>query len=134
MIHYRLTSAIVGIVIAFIILYLIRRDHMQPRYALWWLMTSASVVVLGVWPQLIDIIGHKLGIHYPPVLLIIIAIGFVLIKMLKMDIDRSQRERRLRRLTQRLAILEGERWQSNEQQKGCSRGSSQDLDKQVDER
>ena len=105
---------------------------MQPRYALWWLITGASIVVLGFWPQLIDIIGHKLGIHYPPVLLIIIGIGFILIKMLKMDIDRSQRERRLRRLTQRLAILEGERWQGNEQHekdKGCTCGSSQDVDK-----
>ena len=132
MIHYRLTSAIVGAVIAFIILYLIRRDHLQPRYALWWLMTGASIVVLGVWPQLIDIVGHKLGIHYPPVLLIIIGMGFILIKMLKMDIDRTQRERRLRRLTQRLAILEGERWQGNgqhEKDKGCSCGSSQDVDK-----
>lgn len=111
MIHYRWTSAIVGVAIAFVILYLIRRDHLQPRYALWWLVTSSVVVILGFWPQLIDIIGHKLGIHYPPVLLIIVGIGFILIKMLKMDIDRSQRERRLRRLTQRLAILEGDRWQ-----------------------
>ena len=115
MIHYRLTSAAIGVVIAVVILYLIRRDHLQPRYATWWLMTSAAVVVLGFWPHLIDMIGHTLGVHYPPILLIIIGIGFILIKMLKMDIDRSQRERRLRRLTQRLAILEGERVRDNEQ-------------------
>ncbi|MGH8042594.1 MAG: DUF2304 domain-containing protein, partial [Rudaea sp.] len=48
------------------------------------------------------------GIHYPPVLPIILGIGMILVRMLKMDIDRSRSERQLRRLTQKLAILEQE--------------------------
>jgi hypothetical protein len=42
------------------------------------------------------------------VLPIIVGIGMILIRMLKMDIDRSRSERQLRRLTQKLAILEQE--------------------------
>ena len=108
MISHRLTSSIIAVVIALVILYLIRRDHLQPRYAPWWFLTATGIIIFGTMPQLIDVIGHKLGAHYPPVLLVVIAICLILLKMLRMDIDRSQRERQLRRLAQRLAILEGE--------------------------
>lgn len=107
MIQYRTTSALVAVSIAAIIISLIRRDSLQPRFALWWLSTAGAVVLFGFFPNLIDYIGHRVGVHYPPILLIVLAIGFILIKLLKMDIDRSSRERRLRRLAQRLAILEG---------------------------
>jgi len=49
-----------------------------------------------------------LGIHYPPTLLIVIGMGLILIKMLTMDLKRSEQERKIRALTQRLAILESE--------------------------
>jgi hypothetical protein len=36
-----------------------------------------------------------------------LSVGFVLVKILAMDLERSLQERKIRRLTQRLAILEG---------------------------
>ena len=39
---------------------------------------------------------------------IVVGLSLVLIRMLKLDIDRSQQERQIRRLTQKLAILEQE--------------------------
>ena len=108
MISHRLTSATIAIIISIGILYLIRRDHLQPRYAPWWFLTATGIIIFGMMPQLIDAIGHKLGVHYPPTILVIIAICLILLKILRMDIDRSQRERQLRRLAQRVAILEGE--------------------------
>jgi hypothetical protein len=42
------------------------------------------------------------------VLPIIIGLSLVLIRLLKLDVDRSKQERRIRRLTQKLAILEQE--------------------------
>lgn len=37
-----------------------------------------------------------------------IGLSLVLLRLLKLDIDRSKQERRIRRLTQKLAILEQE--------------------------
>jgi sensor domain CHASE-containing protein len=56
----------------------------------------------------IDWLGSVTGIYYPPILPIIIGIGMILIRLLKMDVDRSRSERQIRRLTQKLAILEQE--------------------------
>lgn len=116
MINYHWTSAGLGLLGAATILYLIRRDHLQPRYALWWILVAGGVALFGMAPKLIDIIGRALGVSYPPILLIIIGLVSILIKMLKMDIDRSQREAKLRRLTQRLAILEGEIYRENKKE------------------
>jgi hypothetical protein len=56
-----------------------------------------------------------LGVHYPPTLLIVIGMGLILIKMLTMDLKRSEQERKIRALTQRLAILESEMYPRSDQ-------------------
>jgi hypothetical protein len=104
----QLTSAAIGILLAGSILYLVRRDHMHGSYALWWLAIAAAILLLGVFPPVIDWLGSVTGISYPPVLPIIVGIGMILIRMLRTDIDRSRQERQLRRLAQKLAILEQE--------------------------
>jgi len=104
----QITAGVIGVLLAGAILYLVRRDHLHGSYALWWLAIAAVILLLGVFPPVIDWLGRATGIYYPPVLPIIVGIGMILIRMLKMDIDRSQQERQLRRLTQKLAILEQE--------------------------
>jgi hypothetical protein len=104
----QITSAVIGVLLAGAILYLVRRDHLHGSYALWWLAVAAAILVLGVFPPAIDWLGRVTGISYPPVLPIIVGIGMILIRMLRTDIDRSRQERQLRRLAQKLAILEQE--------------------------
>lgn len=104
----QITSAILGVVIAGAILFLVRRDHLHGPYALWWLGIAAATFVLGVFPKVVAWLGHETGIVYAPVLPIIIAVALIMIRMLKLDIDRSRQERQMRRLTQKLAILERE--------------------------
>ncbi len=104
----QITAGLIGVLLAGAILYLVRRDHLHGSYALWWLAIAAVILLLGAFPPVIDWLGGVTGIYYPPILPIIVGIGMILIRMLKMDIDRSQQERQLRRLTQKLAILEQE--------------------------
>lgn len=104
----QLTSFGIGIGIALAILVLVRKNHLMVSHAVWWLAVAAASMVFGAYPRLIDWIGGVLGIHYPPTLLIVIGMGLILIKMLTMDLKRSEQERKIRALTQRLAILESE--------------------------
>jgi hypothetical protein len=106
--NYQLISAAIGIGIAMVIFYLIRRDHLHSRHAFWWLLTAIAIAVLGIFPQLIDEIAVYIDVSYPPTLLLVIGLGLVLLKVLSIDIHQSQQERRLRRTVQRLALLEEE--------------------------
>jgi hypothetical protein len=98
----------IGLAIAFTILWLVRRDLIHTRYSIWWLVVAGASALFGGFPALVDGVASKLGVTYPPILLVIVGMGLLLIKMLTMDVERSDQERRLRILTQRLAILEGE--------------------------
>ena len=104
----QITAAVIGIALAGTILLLVRRTHLHGSYALWWFAVAGAILVLGIFPPAIDWLGHVTGIHYPPVLPIVIGIGMILVRLLTMDISRSRNERQLRRLTQKLAILEQE--------------------------
>lgn len=104
----QITAAVLGIGLTAAILFLVRRDHMHGPYALWWFAVAAATFVLGVFPHVVVWLGDLTGIFYAPVLPIIVGLSLVLIRLLKLDVDRSRQERRMRRLTQKLAILEQE--------------------------
>ena len=106
MIPYQVTSTFIGALIAGCILYLVRRDHMHGPYAIWWLCVAVAVILLGFFPSLIDRLAALLGVNYPPILAIVLGLGLLMIKMLTMDLAHSRQERNIRRLTQRVALLE----------------------------
>lgn len=99
-------SAIIGLGLAGTILYLVRRDHLHGPYALWWLLVAGAALVMGAFPGVIDWLGRITHVYYPPALPIIIGLSLVLVRLLKFDIDRSRQERRMRRLVQKVAMLE----------------------------
>lgn len=103
---YNIVTASLGVATASIIIVLIRKDKLSVNYSLWWGLLSAALVVFGAVPQLIDWIGIMMGVHYPPILVVIIAICLIFIKLLLMDIHRSTHEQQIRILTQRLALHE----------------------------
>lgn len=103
---YQLTSLVIGLGLAVAILMLVRRAHLHGPHAFWWLGHAIIIIVLGTWPQLIDLIAPYLGVSYPPIVVVILGLALVLVKMMSMDLERSIQEQRLRRLAQRLALLE----------------------------
>ena len=105
---YLFFTSFVGLFIAFFIIWLIRKDHLHVKYAFSWIIVGAFSAVIGFSPSIIDELAYKIDISYPPILAIIIAFTFLLIKILTIDIERSRQERNLLRLTQRIGILEAE--------------------------
>ncbi len=109
MIDYRLTTAVIAMLLGTCLLWLVRRHHLHGPYAVWWIAVALAIGILGVFPALGDAVAQLLGVTYSPILVVVLGLGAILLKMLLMDIDRTRHERSLRRLTQRLAILEATR-------------------------
>ena len=106
--------------IALVILFLIRRDILHVKRSLWWIGIAALIVIMGVFPFQIAQLGVVLGVNYPPILILTVGMGFILIKILSMDLERSRQERMLRRLTQKIAMLEGIQQETKGNKKGIS--------------
>lgn len=103
---YHLTVLVIGFGLAYGILYLVRRDHLYIRQGVFWIAIALLSLGLAIWPYLIDTLGGALGIAYPPTLLFLVAIVVLVIKALLGDIALTKVRRDLRRLNQRIALLE----------------------------
>lgn len=101
-----LTTAFLGLGLALLILVLMRRDHLQARHGVFWVSVAVIAGVLGAWPTLIDRLAVAVGISYSPALLLLLASIVLLVKALAADIQLTRIERQVRRLNQRLALVE----------------------------
>lgn len=124
MMSYTMTTMVIGLLIAAMILWLVRRDHLHGPYAVWWIGIALTVSLLGLFPRLFDLIAGRLGISYPPMLAVVLGFGLLLIKILTMDLERSRQERQIRRLAQQIAMLEARRPSAESVATSQSPGSS----------
>ncbi|MBK6744382.1 MAG: DUF2304 domain-containing protein [Hydrogenophilales bacterium] len=108
MTDYYIVAAALGLGLAAVILFLVRRDHLYLRDGLFWIAIAMGSIILGVWPSLVDVLGVAVGVAYPPALLFLIAILVLVVRALKSDIAVTQIKRELRRLNQRMALYEAE--------------------------
>ena len=104
----QLTTTLLGLGLAAVILLLVRRDRLYLMHGLFWAIVAAAVAVLGAWPGLIDHLAYAAGISYPPALLLLLASALLLVKALHSDMVNTRIERDVRRLNQRLALLEAD--------------------------
>ncbi len=104
---YQMTTLAIGAMIAGGIFFLVRRDKVHIRHTFWWVAVAAASLLLGAFPRISDRIADLLGVGYPPILLLTVGLGMALIKILTVDLEISSLERKVRQLSQRLAILEG---------------------------
>ena len=102
------TTTLLGVGLAVLILYLIRRDHLYLMHGLFWVAVAVAAAILGAWPGLVDRIAAVMGIVYPPALLLLFACIVLFIKALHADMVNTRIERDVRRLNQRLAMLEAD--------------------------
>ncbi|RYF01400.1 MAG: DUF2304 domain-containing protein [Comamonadaceae bacterium] len=117
------TTALMGIGLALLILHLIRRDHLYLMHGLFWAGVACAAAVLGAWPGLIDRLARVLGISYPPALLLLLASMVLVIKALHSDMVNTRIERDVRKLNQRLALLEADNEALHERVRQESNGS-----------
>ena len=108
MIPYQWTITVLGLSIAGVILWLVRREHLRGPYAVWWLAVSVTIFLLSLFPSWVDQVAGILGVGYPPILPVVLGVGLLLIKILTSDLQRSRQETRFRRMVQRVAMLEGQ--------------------------
>lgn len=103
-----IVTGFIGLMIAFWIMLLIRRDRLHVNHGTGWVIVAVCFALLGFAPSVIDLVAGYLGISYPPILGLTVGGAFLVIKILRMDIEHSRLEIRNQRLIQRVAMLESD--------------------------
>ena len=108
MIPSNLRIVLIAAVICYfiIILYFLKQRALNLKYTLLWLLAGAVMGILVIVPELLTAIIHIFGIQDNMNGLFIFCIGFVIMIMLSLTSIASRQNRKIRTLTQELAILD----------------------------
>lgn len=90
------------------ILYWIRMGRLRERYALLWLLLTAVMMLLSLFPSLIDEAAARLDVAYPPSLLYLFGLLALLLISLNLTMVVSALTRKQIILTQKMALMEQE--------------------------
>ncbi|HEX2027532.1 MAG TPA: DUF2304 domain-containing protein [Nitriliruptorales bacterium] len=91
-----------------VIVRLVRRRELKPKYALLWLTVGTVMVLLAISPALLDRVSLWLGISYGPATLFFAAITLLLLVAVHVSWELSRLEERTRTLAEELALLRAE--------------------------
>lgn len=103
-----LLVVVVVFVGALFLLRLLRLRQLRGKYTLLWMFVGLVVLVIGAFPAALDTTADWLRIFYPPNLLFLLAIAFLLLVCVYFSYELSRLEERTRVLAEELAILRGE--------------------------
>jgi hypothetical protein len=89
-----------------VIFELVRRRRLMERYALLWLFSSAILLALAVWRDLLEMFARTVGIAYAPSALFAFALGFGLVLLLHFSLVVSRLADQSKILAQRVGMLQ----------------------------
>lgn len=96
------------IVAVFIILYvvhIVRKGKLSIKESFWWIVGSIIALILAIFPKLIDHIATWFGVSYPPTLMFVVCILFLLFMNFRNSSRVSEQNEKIMELTQQVSIL-----------------------------
>ena len=99
-----------GTLLAFFawVVHLVRRERLGLRDSLLWILSTASVFAMTLFPRILQAMARALTIEVPSNALFALAILYLALNVLSLTIALSNGATRARRLTQECALLRGE--------------------------
>ena len=104
-------QVIVAVVVVLALLWIanmVRKEILDIRFALSWLTVGAVVLVLDLFPGMMDFLVHLLGIELPVNMMFFFGFCFTLFLLFTLTVKVSRQEEHIKRLTQELSLLEEE--------------------------
>jgi hypothetical protein len=96
---------VTGVLVLGFILRLVRRRELRGKYSLLWLAVGIFGLVIALVPGLLDDVADWFGVGYPPAILFVIAIAFLVLVVVHLSWELTRLEDRTRTLAQELAML-----------------------------
>ena len=85
---------------------MVRRETLDIKFALSWLTVGALVLVLDIFPGIMNYLVHLLGIDLPVNMMFFFGFCFTLFLVFILTVKVSRQSEQLKRLTQEVALLE----------------------------
>ena len=96
--------------IAFIIfiINLVRKNKLEEKYSILWLIASIVILIVSIFPSIITIVAEKFNVFYPPTLMLLFAIIILGAYIVHITVVITKQNKMIVKLTQELGILKQE--------------------------
>lgn len=102
----QMVALIAGILFLVMMIDLIRKNRVTVKYALLWLLSGVIMIVLAVFPQLLDLLAGLIGVYSPVNALFAILLCCGLVLMISFSVIMSGNKKAIVKLTQEISLLE----------------------------
>jgi hypothetical protein len=102
----QLVALIAGILFLVMMIDLIRKNRVTVKYALLWLLSGVIMIVLAVFPHLLDLLAGLIGVYSPVNALFAILLCCGLVLMISFSVIMSGNKKAIVKLTQEISLLE----------------------------
>jgi hypothetical protein len=100
----RIVAAVIALVFMLMIFELIRRDRLQERYAVIWLLAGLGMLAGAAFPGLLELVANVMGVRDTNVALFSIVLLLLLGLSLNFSVLMSRQADQITRLAQELAL------------------------------
>lgn len=90
------------------IINMVRKEDLDLKFALSWLVVGIVVLILDVFPGIMNYLVHLLGIELPVNMMFFFGFCFTLFLVFTLTVKVSRQSEQIKRLVQELALLEEE--------------------------
>ncbi len=104
----RLVALLLSGSILTLVIWLIREGRLREKYSLLWLCTSLIIIALAVSRRLLETVAIAVGIYYPPSLLFLLGMLFLLLVNIGFSVTLSRLTQSTHKLAQEVALLKKE--------------------------
>lgn len=101
-------TVIASIAALALVLELVRRRRLREEYSLLWLGTAFAMLIVSGWRDLLHGLAELVGIFYPPNLLFLLAVLFMLLLMLYFSVVITRLTQENKEIAQEMALLRHE--------------------------
>lgn len=89
-----------------IIINMLRKEKIDLKYSLVWLLSGISLILFSIWPMIIIDFAKFIGIIEPVNAVFLLVIFFLLLIIFSLTVALSNQSIRVRKIAQELALIE----------------------------
>ena len=97
-------AIIFSVVFMLSIIILVRNNKLEEKYSLLWLIFGIGIIILSIFPNIIDKLAKYFNIIYPPSLIFLFAFIVLAIYIIHLSVIASKQNKRIIKLSQEIAI------------------------------
>lgn len=106
MTRVQVVSIIAAVLVLLIIFSLVRAKKLQENYAVLWIISGFSLLIIAIFTDILNVVADIVGIYYPPAVLIPATIGIIVMLSLHFSVVISRLSQENRALSRKVALIE----------------------------